>query len=39
MMSSTTAPRKVSVRLDTGLRRDVGRTSLLFTGVGSRSAA
>ncbi|MGH3914286.1 MAG: APC family permease [Pseudonocardiaceae bacterium] len=28
-------PRKVDVRLDTGLRQDVGRTSLLFTGVGA----
>jgi amino acid transporter len=28
-------PRKVEVQLDTGLRRDVGRTSLLFTGVGA----
>ncbi len=32
---STTVPRKVTVRLDTGLRKDVGRTSLLFTGVGA----
>lgn len=29
------APRKVEVRLDTGLRRDVNKLSLLFTGVGA----
>jgi amino acid transporter len=28
-------PRKVEVQLDTGLRRDVGKLSLLFTGVGA----
>lgn len=28
-------PRKAEVRLDTGLRRDVSRLSLLFTGVGA----
>lgn len=31
----TQVPRKVEVRLDTGLKRDVGRLSLLFTGVGA----
>lgn len=35
MAAPTEAPRKVEVQLDTGLRRDVGRTSLLFTGVGA----
>jgi amino acid transporter len=35
MVAPTQGPRKVEVRLDTGLRRDVGRTSLLFTGVGA----
>ncbi len=35
MAAPTDAPRKVQVQLDTGLRRDVGRTSLLFTGVGA----
>lgn len=35
MAAPTEVPRKVEVRLDTGLRRDVGRTSLLFTGVGA----
>ncbi len=35
MATPTEAPRKVEVQLDTGLRRDVGRTSLLFTGVGA----
>jgi amino acid transporter len=28
-------PRKVEVRLDTGLKQDVGKLSLLFTGVGA----
>ncbi|MGH3943248.1 MAG: APC family permease [Pseudonocardiaceae bacterium] len=35
MAAPTEVPRKVTVRLDTGLRQDVGRTSLLFTGVGA----
>lgn len=35
MAAPTEAPRKVEVQLDTGLRRDVGKTSLLFTGVGA----
>lgn len=35
MAAPTELPRKVEVRLDTGLRRDVGKTSLLFTGVGA----
>ncbi|MHA6783271.1 APC family permease [Pseudonocardia saturnea] len=35
MAAPTQVPRKVEVRLDTGLRRDVGRLSLLFTGVGA----
>lgn len=32
---TTEAPRKVEVKLDTGLKRDVGKLSLLFTGVGA----
>lgn len=35
MAAPTEVPRRVEVRLDTGLRRDVGKTSLLFTGVGA----
>lgn len=35
MATPTSTPRKVNVRLDTGLRRDVGKTSVLFTGVGA----
>ena len=35
MAAPTQVPRKVDVQLDTGLRRDVGRLSLLFTGVGA----
>ncbi|HET7327685.1 MAG TPA: APC family permease [Nocardioidaceae bacterium] len=31
----TGSPRKVEVSLDTGLKRDVGKLSLLFTGVGA----
>lgn len=31
----TDAPRQVEVSLDTGLKRDVGKLSLLFTGVGA----
>ncbi|MGH3367229.1 MAG: APC family permease [Nocardioidaceae bacterium] len=33
--ASRGAPRSVEVKLDTGLRRDVGKLSLLFTGVGA----
>ncbi|MGH3466298.1 MAG: APC family permease, partial [Thermocrispum sp.] len=35
MTTSAQAPRKVEVRLDTGLKRDVNKLSLLFTGVGA----
>ncbi|MDN5748275.1 MAG: APC family permease [Pseudonocardia sp.] len=35
MAVPTHVPRKVEVQLDTGLRRDVGKLSLLFTGVGA----
>lgn len=35
MVAPVEVPRKVNVRLDTGLRKDVGKTSLLFTGVGA----
>jgi amino acid transporter len=31
----TEVPRRVEVQLDTGLKRDVGKLSLLFTGVGA----
>ncbi len=33
--TTNAVPRRVDVRLDTGLRRDVSRLSLLFTGVGA----
>jgi amino acid transporter len=32
---TTEAPRRVEVKLDTGLKQDVGKLSLLFTGVGA----
>lgn len=35
MAAPSAPPRQVPVKLDTGLRPDVGRLSLLFTGVGS----
>lgn len=34
-VESETSPRSVELRLDTGLKRDVGKIGLLFTGVGS----
>ncbi|UVS78782.1 MULTISPECIES: APC family permease [Actinokineospora] len=35
MTTSVGPPRRVDVRLDTGLKRDVNKLSLLFTGVGA----
>jgi L-asparagine transporter-like permease len=35
MAAPAETPRKVEVALDTGLRRDVGKIGLLFTGVGA----
>ena len=34
-MTTTGTPRQVPVKLDTGLRKDVGKLRLLFTGVGA----